>query len=286
MNENESKSKRAEDPMQTRFDGDLHWKECLAALNETYTLSVRECCRILMCSRGWVQQYVRPHVHYIYLKSPYNIRAFWNDEERLKEGVWLNRKEFDELVRGNMTCTRQTIAVPVEALIHPQYIDAFQEFYRDTWAAYDVAMQNYRDGVKGAKRPLKHQFQESIDAILESMLSDAGKIVYGKDVARPDYTKRSATPSVPSTTPSFDLAELRAVHDEKDYGDTDEMVYRKFFSKGCYKLTLQIPDADGVLGNKVFYLYPRDDETIRLYDGESVMPVLVNYGRYLEAFGS
>ena len=43
------------------------WQQCLTALEYDYTLSFRSACKILKCDRSWVQKYIRPNVHYIYL---------------------------------------------------------------------------------------------------------------------------------------------------------------------------------------------------------------------------
>lgn len=45
-----------------------------------------------------------------------------------------------------------------------------------------------------------------------------------------------------------------APHDVKDYGDTDESVYRDFFKKGYVRIELAVPDMKtGEHGKKVFY---------------------------------
>lgn len=47
---------------------------------------------------------------------------------------------------------------------------------------------------------------------------------------------------------------LQNVPDLKGWGDTDEMAYRALFAAGRARLTLQLPDINGVLGKNVYYI--------------------------------
>lgn len=255
---------------------DLTWPELTAALDSTYTTSIKAACRVLKCSRSWVTQFVRPHVHYIYLAPHYVYAAFRGQS---KESVWLNTNEFKDLICSSMTCTRQTIAVPVELLLDPDCVAQFQSLHKRASDEYGAALS---ESIKDGKRlPDRSKIMKPVLDYFKSHLSDLGQTIYGDGSKLPNAHHRSATPAAPAKVRPFKLSELQAVHDRKDYGDTDESVYRELFLEGCYRLQLSIPDADGVAGEKIFYLSPEKDEAQHMYNGESVSAVLISYADYL-----
>ena len=78
----------------------------------------------------------------------------------------------------------------------------------------------------------------------------------------------------------FELSQLKAVHDLKGYGDTDELIYRDLFAKGSYRIEIGIPDQDGVVSKKVYYLYGDDvDQTD--FTG-SVGRILIKYEDFVK----
>ena len=44
-------------------EGELRWDACIEALQDDYTLSFRDVCRILKSDRTWVSRYIRPNPH-------------------------------------------------------------------------------------------------------------------------------------------------------------------------------------------------------------------------------
>ena len=79
------------------------WQACLNALESDYTLSFRSACKILKCDRSWVQKYIRPHVHYIYLSTgagrkttSYTKLASKAINKELTESIWFNTKEYSD----------------------------------------------------------------------------------------------------------------------------------------------------------------------------------------------
>ena len=52
----------------------------------------------------------------------------------------------------------------------------------------------------------------------------------------------------------FDPTRWIAAHDIKDYGDTDESVYRYLFRRGCIRIEIAVPDAKGEVGSKIYYI--------------------------------
>ena len=79
------------------------WQACLNALESDYTLSFRSACKILKCDRSWVQKYIRPHVHYIYLSTgagrkttSYTKLASKAINKELTESIWFNECSHEE----------------------------------------------------------------------------------------------------------------------------------------------------------------------------------------------
>lgn len=53
---------------------------------------------------------------------------------------------------------------------------------------------------------------------------------------------------------SFDPEKWIAVHDRKNYGDTDESVYRMIFSGSYIRIELVFPAESGEMEKKIYYL--------------------------------
>ena len=53
-------------PQQEKF---YHFSELINAAKYQYTLSFKDACKALKCSRSWAQKYIRPHVPTIYLTN-------------------------------------------------------------------------------------------------------------------------------------------------------------------------------------------------------------------------
>ena len=112
-------------------DKETRWLRCIDALRTDYTLTIREICETLHCTRPWVEQFIRPHVHYIYISPKILDIAGIFLEKSLVDSIWLNRQEFEELVRNNIAfCSRQTIRVPVEYFIDPILLNGFRKWYQ------------------------------------------------------------------------------------------------------------------------------------------------------------
>ena len=252
---------------------DKRWAACLRDLDRTYTTSIRDACVILKTHRNWVQKYVRPHVHYIYLsngagKSANYVRAAASTlQKEIRDSVWLHTKEFEDLIRsGFNSCTRQTINIPMEWLIEPDKIDDFQREYRELYQ-------------KMRKEPLLHfQIAQKMKQLVMQNAHSVGKTVYRN---APSIYKRAEVSPVKCEIPEFALTELLAVHDMKEYGDTDEDIYRMLFQGGCYRLSLALPDSDGNESEKIYYLSGKEKFKHR---EDSVGNVLIRYVDYLQFF--
>ena len=242
---------------------ELRWDACLAALKFDYTLPFRRACRILMCSRDWVSKYIKPNCHYIYLKSRFGVGGvdyLGIAQRRLdfeeKDSVWFNEEEFQNLIMSSITsCTRQTISIPIEFLIKPDHVEWFRSEYAE------------------AQNSKKSKW-EKMEAAVKRHASDLGLTIL-RNAASP-YTRKNS-PAVPVPVPVFELERMMAVHDMKNYGDTDEMIYRDLFQRGVIRLEISIPDKDGCISKKIYYLDPEDNIK---YDN-TVQNVLINYADYI-----
>lgn len=281
---------RKNDNMLVSFDDiqeDYCWDACLHALETEYTLSLKSACRLLKCSRSWVQKYVRPHVHYVFLsrgiidgkrkrRAPDYARiASVRLKKKFTESTWLNRSEFEALIRKNMTWSRQTIAVPIELFMDD---DNFQEKYFQIMEALNSAYQSEKISFYEIDK-LKNE----CEVLIQNSLSKTGKVYY---LAQANKYRRSETPAVVcDPLVEFELKDLQAVHDLKNYGDTDEEIYRDLFEKGCYRLELQLSDAEGNVSKKIYYLdRTKQEEKIwqRVGIDRSVKLVPMQFGKFVE----
>lgn len=255
------------------------WENLIYELTYTYTTSIKKVCRLLKCDRKWVDRYIRPHVHYVYISNgkgkdsvDYLFIASVELNKVITESVWLNTFEFEELIIKYITdCTRQTINVPIELLIESKNIQSFQEVYKATFDKIEIAK-------KSKKYEELAELYNYKNTLTQNNLSDIGKKIY---TMLPNPYKRTNSKEIDCPIPSFKLSELQAVHDMMDYGDSAEEVYRTLFKKGCYKLKLHIPDKDGCVSDKVYYLRPKENIEIGY---ESVNSILINYSDYIKFF--
>ena len=230
------------------------WQQCLNALEYDYTLSFRSACKILKCDRSWVQKYIRPNVHYIYLSTgagrkttSYTKLASKAINKELTESIWFNTKEFDTLIRKSISsCTRQTILVPVEHLIAADKLSSFLTEYKKLKAEKE-ACNPVKDILK------RIEIIQAMDKLIQASVNTIGKEIYSN---LPSCYKRGACPVVKCNLPEFQLADMISVHDQKDYGDCDEEIYRQLFLDGCYRLEINIPGENGILSKKIYYLKP------------------------------
>lgn len=247
--------KRLNDPLLVRTDS---LTEAVRLASSTYTVSIKRACKILKCDRSWVNRYVRPFVHYIYISNA-GTRLM---EE--KENVWMNTAEFEALIRKGLSDpSRQTILIPVEMLVKKAEEQRFSERYEEMAKALDQADPEHRKALL-----------DKMELSIRDHLSEEGRLLL-KD--RPLPYKRRTTGSVPCPL-DVDIYRLVTVSDLMDYGDSNEEVYREVFSRGMMKVFLRLPDAEGNLSEKVYYVRAADDFGAR----NDHRKVLVKYDRFLE----
>ena len=234
------------------------WTETLEALKHDYTLSIRDVCRLLKASRQWVNRYIRPHVDTIYLNSgkrgDYRIGRNWVEmaaraleREDMTESTWFHKRALYELLeRCTVSVTKQTKYIPVLWLMEPSDRDAYIR-ERDDLKKLLAATMSEAEAIRLAKE---------LEALPEKFL-DKDSLELTDNHCR--ITERGKVERVVGPYPGcFAPESWQAGHDMKDYGDTDEDVYRKLFREGQIRIEVCIPDKDGVIGKKIYYVQDPD----------------------------
>lgn len=246
--------------MQKKFRS---WEQVLFDLSTTHTTSLTDICQHLKASRTWVSQYVMPHLDTIYLNN--NIRygqgnshgANWVKiasiqlaKENMTESVWCNTKDFTDLIAKSIkSFTQQTKQIPFELLLTD--VSKFQE-------EYDKLMQEYM-AVKKRVEKSKNlseifeltKFSTYFEQLHRRMLTKQGKIIYQN---LPNIIKRSDLERIHIPYTNIpEMSEWIAPHDIKDYGQTDELIYRNFCKNGYARIELCI-ETNGKIGQKIYYV--------------------------------
>lgn len=264
-----------DNPMLVNFE---KWEECIKALDEEYTLTLKDMCKILKCSRAWATRYLKPHLHYIYVGNGAGKGANYLTKAKamlgrvdMSETTWYSKKEFVKLIKSNLgLCTRQTILVPLELLISPDKLDLFMKVFKPLDAILEEFKKNENiEWLDNAINEHNQLIDQNIDARFKDVYKDS-----------PSCYKRTLSPTVSFdlNLKDLDLHDLMAVHDLKDYGDADETIYRQLFLKGCVRTVLRLPDQNGEISEKVYYIKLEDD--FGEYK-DSVEKILVKYNNYV-----
>ena len=249
------------------------WRACLSALENEYTLSFRDICKSLKCSRSWATRYIKPHLHYIYLSngagmSP-NYRRIANKLLNTKnsENTWYSETEFKNLIQKYITSiTRQTISIPIEELIDKNMLNTFLDQY--------ISLNEIKEAIKTLSPKDAEDLIKRRNEVFLKCTTQKGKKLWDD---YPDPYKRTDTPAIKCTLDNIDVNSFMAVHDLKDYGDIDEEIYRDLFKQGCYKIVLCIPDTDGVTSEKIFYI--NSDDQFEISNSKEML--LVKYSNYV-----
>ena len=264
-------------PMLVSFDElpvEKRWAACLDALENKYTLTFKDMCRILKCNRSWASKYLKPHIHYIYVSNGAGKRANYLRaaniilDRKMTETTWYSKTEFVDFIRQHLTdVTRQTINIPIEELIREDKINEF----KDKFITYQEMVKMFEKNFD-EKEYLK--VLEERNKIIRECATERGLKMW---LDAPTPYKRTESCAVQCSLDDIDIYQLMAVHDLKDYGDSDEEIYRDLFRRGCYRLVLKIPDENGVISEKIYYL---EDNHIS-EQKKSMEMVLVKYYNYV-----
>lgn len=243
------------------------WSACIDSLQGDFTLTLRQMCQFLKVDRSWLNRYVKPHLRYIYLSNgvgksanyleAYNLVRYMNDQNLVTDTTWYSLSDFESLLNQCFVdITRQTIAVSIDRLILPEKLRYFNQNYRNP---HDIWLSMFDNG-----HDYKQEMREHENLIRECASEEGWKMYKN----RPLKYKRTLCQAVPyQLDKSVMELELKSAHDMKDYGDTDEEVYRKIFQEGYCRAVLRIPDRNNVFSEKVYYFLPEAKE---FYAHESV----------------
>lgn len=245
----------------------MKWDDVLDALRTTHTIGTKRICESLKVSRTWVNKYISPHVHSIYISNGIvaekTVSVRWTkiaEKEigrELKETTWYHEQEFLDLLSQHITISKQMKKIPIEIL----YKDPDGYKSKRELLLNEYKIENRKKD--SDKKKLK-QLQLELIKLAEESFNDGGKKLLADGLV--EITKRKEAEPVSVEVPEGFVRETleywTTPHSEKNYGDSDEKVHRKFFREGYLKMVLELPDADGVVGKKVFYM--RDLEELEV----------------------
>ena len=133
------------------------------------------------------------------------------------------------------------------------FIDTLEK--ADEWASkYDQLMDDYHNDDSFENKGEKALYYDRLFDNLNDQYFNLDE--YEDMIAK--YNKRGDAPSVDITNDelinNINLYDLASVPSLKDYGDTDEEVYRKLFKESYYKVTFQFANfKTGEIAKKVLY---------------------------------
>lgn len=242
-------------------DKNLEWDATMEALRSTHTTTIKDICRQLKASRGWVNEYITPHISEskIYLSSGRGenskgvnwiyIAAKALNRPDLTEANWYKTADYLKFIEHSISkITRQTIYLPVEIFVKDK--EAFSSLYKQ----YDAKLMTIISEGLNAKN-IKEYYRLVVEqnSLWKTMLTEEAKLaVEAGDCAG---VGRSKVEHIPCEVNVMDnIANWIAPHDIKGYGDTDEEIFRRFFKFGYYRLEFAIEGKNGKSARKVYYL--------------------------------
>ena len=247
-------------------DTNIEWAAMLDDLENHYTLSIRDICNKLKSPRGWVNTYITPRLtDKIILPSGRGKNAKKGVNwayvagamlgRRITEMIWYRESDFYELLKTSVKkVSRQTYRIPCEFVVKDvkEYSDKFLQLSKEL-----------ADLRTTTAIPINQKFVKAMR--LERQRTDLWR-EYLKDELKPiidegecSNTGRSKVKPIPV---EYDVVSQLdrwiAPHDIKEYGDTDEIMFRTFFRDAYYRIELGFESKDGRQGRKVFYLFDEE----------------------------
>lgn len=245
------------------------FEEVIALLDSEYTISIKKGCMMLKCSRSWFNKYVKPYCDFIYLNNGIRgderekvnwvyIASQQLERENMTECVWLNDNDvYNVIQRSILSITRQTIQIPVDYLLKNH--KAFYKEYETYSEKIEQLRKTYSETNEKKYLSVIADLRIEQDKTVEKYLSDTGESILKHRVK---VTERSKAKPVEVKLEETNIAEWVAPHDVKEYGDTDEMVYRRFFREGYIKIECQfVAKETGEIGKKTYYV--KDQEPLQ-----------------------
>lgn len=230
------------------------WDELLIALEKTYTISIKDVCKILKASRAWVNRYIRHAVPSVYIRTGYRgdscngvnwlAHASVALNKKMTESIWFDEAAFYKLLNNSIvSVTKQTKLVPLVQLMKPN--DAKE---------YLIEIEKLDESLKSVVSiSEREELLEKRFSCYEKYLMKTSEVETLMK-HRKSITKRTEAMPVNVHIPDDAMNHWVAPHDEKEYGDVDETIYRRFFREGYIRIEIQLVDQNGCIGKKVFYL--------------------------------
>ena len=256
------------------------WLETLQLLETTHTTSIKRGCKALKCSRSWFTKYILPWLEEdaVYLAGRGGSGANWVTGAALQlgrvgeltESIWLNTAAFDRLVRSSVTsATQQTKLIPLINFVPESQVKEFE-------AMHDAIEEARKNSVLDGAKPL---YVKMLEELKERYLPPEAIEFLKENEVSPTARGQVPRVEVDVPLPRIPIESWMAVHDLKDYGDTDEMIYRGLFSDGTVRLRLEIPlKGTEEKSEKIFYV--ADPDPIRLVSPRTPF-ALVSYAAYI-----
>lgn len=227
-------------------------------IREGYMLTLKEICMQLKVSRSWASKYIRPHLHYIRVangrgkanKTDNDYISFGMTDwaailsaqlkYKQEQSLFLNVSDYKKLLHDSIiSCQKRSKGIPKTLFLTLEALEKIQEKAYDSYDAKEF-----------------YTFMcDEIFGKSENFKNTACYKMYHAQVAVTDRTK-AAWVDVEMPENAFNSIEKswRSVADEKEYGDTDEQIYRKLFAEGCIRIILGVTDESGKESKKVYYL--------------------------------
>ncbi|SES90960.1 hypothetical protein SAMN02910413_1211 [Pseudobutyrivibrio sp. C4] len=266
-----------------------NWEETINCLKTTHTISIRQICKELKASRTWVNKFIMPNIDSIYLNS--NIRggkssskggANWVllasialGEDYLTDSIWCNEQEYRDLITSNIiSCTKQTKKIPCELLVEEPLL--YKRMYEELTEELEAMKLTIASDRSVANYIKMSQLMKKRGNLHVDMLNELGlEIMEAENIS---VTERGVVPKLDYKVKDYPpINKWVAPHDIKDYGDTEESIYRKFFSEGDIRVEIALKDYTGKdISKKIYYM--ADDKPLKAkYVEEYVLVSEKNY---------
>lgn len=251
-------------PQQQQFN---KFADLIDAASTQYTLSFRDACKALKCSRSWAQKYIRPNVANIYLpngkgtgKPNYArlVSLAVNQQNGVNgfsnESIYLDEEAFNQFILESIvSCQKRSKKVYKTHFIADSDLEAY---YSELLSLYNRFFEEKLNKIQA----------EKLWSEIDTLYLKYAKNNYVEKIIHPAIvlqTKRTEAEFVDVSIPNVPIVEWKAVHDLLDYGDIEETIYRSLFKEGCIRIEIKLPDKNDEIKEigKVYYI--SDPEPIK-----------------------
>ena len=273
-------------PQQQQFD---KFTDLIDAAATQYTLSFRDACKALKCSRSWAQKYIRPNVANIYLtngkgtgKANYArlvslaVNQQNGETGYSNESVYLDEEAFNQfIIESIVSCQKRSKKTYKTYFIKE---NGLESYYKELLALYN----------RFFNEKISKEEAEKLWSEIDTLYLKYAKDDYVKDIIHPamiHQTKRTEAEFIDVAVPDVPIIEWKAVHDLMDYGDIEETIYRDLFKEGCIRIEIKLPDKNGEIkeSGKVYYISDPEPIEQKMPDEIMIKRILQSYTETEEA---